>query len=159
MKTGEAMNTDDKDTQVRQSFSDRLYGRYMARRNAVRSNRALDATWRGIILIFGLTVVGLGIFFLLFPGPGWAVIYFGLIILATEYAWAHRMLNPVRQFSSQIARLLVSNEFRAKRSKVILIVTISTVSIAYAYWAKWGATMQGFEPLLVPIENLFNIEI
>ena len=153
------MKTDEKKTEERESFSDRMYGRYMDRRNSVRSNRALDATWRGIILIFGLTVVGLGIFFLLFPGPGWAVIFFGLIILATEYAWAQRMLNPVRQFSSQVARLLVSNEFRAKRSKVILVVTMSLIFVAYAYWAKWGATMQGFEPLLVPIENLFNIEI
>lgn len=153
------MKTDEKITKERESFSDRMYGRYMDRRNSVRSNRALDTTWRGIILIFGLTVVGLGIFFLLFPGPGWAVIFFGLIILATEYAWAQRMLNPVRQFSSQVARLLVSNEFRAKRSKVILVVTMSLIFVAYAYWAKWGATMQGFEPLLAPIENLFNIEI
>lgn len=153
------MKSEGIDTGERESFSDRLYGRYMDRRNAARSNRALDATWRGIILIFGLTVVGLGIFFLLFPGPGWAVIFFGLIVLATEYAWAQRLLNPVRQFSSQVARLLVSNEFRAKRSKVILIVTVSMVVIAYAYWAKWGATMQGFEPILVPIENLFKIEI
>ena len=153
------MKSEGIDTGERESFSDRLYGRYMDRRNAARSNRALDATWRGIILIFGLTVVGLGIFFLLFPGPGWAVIFFGLIVLASEYAWAQRLLNPVRQFSSQVARLLVSNEFRAKRSKVILIVTVSMVVIAYAYWAKWGATMQGFEPILVPIENLFKIEI
>lgn len=153
------MKTDETKPKERESFSDRMYGRYMDRRNSVRSNRALDATWRGIILIFGLTVVGLGIFFLLFPGPGWAVIFFGLIILATEYAWAQRMLNPVRQFSSQVARLLVSNEFRAKRSKVILVVTMSLIFIAYAYWAKWGATMQGFEPILAPIENLFNIEI
>jgi uncharacterized protein (TIGR02611 family) len=158
MKADES-KSDDIDATERNSFSDRLYGRYMERRNSVRSNRALDATWRGIILIFGLTVVGLGIFFLVFPGPGWAVIFFGLIILATEYAWAQRMLNPVRQFSSQIARILVSDEFRAKRSRVILIGTISIVVMAYAYWAKWGATMEGFEPILVPIENLFNIEI
>jgi uncharacterized protein (TIGR02611 family) len=131
----------------------------MQRRNSIRSNRALDATWRGVILIFGLTIVALGVFFLLFPGPGWAVIFFGLFVLATEYAWAQRMLNPVRQFSSQMARLIVSQEFRAKRSKVILFATFVIVAIAYAYWARWGATMEGFEPILVPIENLFNFEI
>lgn len=143
----------------RKSFSDRLYGNYMGRRNSVRSNRALDATWRGIILVVGLTIVGLGIFFLLFPGPGWAVIIVGLIVLATEYAWAQRILNPVKDFSSRIARLVVSQEYRTKRSNVILILTIFVVTIAYAYWAKWGATMQGFEPMLIPIENLFNLEI
>jgi len=131
----------------------------MGRRNSVRTNRALDATWRGIILVVGLTMVGLGLFFLLFPGPGWAVIIIGLIVLATEYAWAQRILNPVREFSSRIARLVVSQEYRTKRSNIILIITIVIVTIAYAYWAKWGATMKGFEPILVPIENLFNLEI
>ena len=153
------MKTENVEAKVRKSFRDRLYGDYMDRRNAARSNRALDATWRGIILIFGLTIVGLGIFFLLFPGPGWAVIFFGLIILATEYAWAQRLLNPVRQFSSHLARLFVSQEYRAKRSNVILVVTVAIVFLAYLYWAKWGATMRGFEPILVPIENLFNLEI
>lgn len=143
----------------RNSFNDRLYGNYMRRRDSVRSNRALDATWRGIILVAGLTIVGLGIFFLLFPGPGWAVIIFGLIVLATEYAWAQRILNPVKDFSSRLARAVISQEYRTKRSNVILVLTILVVMIAYAYWAKWGATMQGFEPILVPIENLFNLEI
>jgi uncharacterized protein (TIGR02611 family) len=104
-------------------------------------------------------MVGLGLFFLLFPGPGWAVIIVGLIVLATEYAWAQRILNPVKEFSSRIARLVISQEYRAKRSNVILISTMVVIAIAYAYWAKWGATMQGFEPILRPIENLFNFEI
>jgi uncharacterized protein (TIGR02611 family) len=153
------MNSNTPDTKQRKSFADRLYGNYMGRRDSARTNRALDATWRGIILVLGLTIVGLGIFFLLFPGPGWAVILVGLIILATEYAWAQRLLNPVQEFSSRIARLVVSQEYRVRRSNVILVFTVVFVTIAYAYWARWGATMQGFEPILAPIENLFNIEI
>jgi len=153
------MKIANEDTIERKSFSDRIYVRYMGRRNAARSNRALDATWRVIIAVVGITIVGLGIFFLLFPGPGWAVIILGLIVLASEYAWAQRLLNPVREFSSRIARIVVSQEYRAKRSNIILIFTIVVVAIAYAYWARWGATMRGFEPILIPIENLFNLEI
>jgi uncharacterized protein (TIGR02611 family) len=153
------MKSNPQDTKQRKSVADRLYGNYMGRRNSARNNRALDATWRGIILVVGLTLVGLGLFFLLFPGPGWAVIIIGLIILATEYAWAKRLLDPVKEFSSRIARLVVSEEYRSKRSNVILIITFVVITIAYAYWAKYGATMQGFEPILVPIENLFNLEI
>ena len=153
------MKSNPQDTKQPKSAADRLYGNYMGRRNSARSNRALDATWRGIILVVGLTLVGLGLFFLLFPGPGWAVIIIGLIILATEYAWAKRLLDPVKEFSSRIARLVVSEEYRTKRSNVILIITFVVVSVAYAYWAKYGATMEGFEPILVPIENLFNLEI
>jgi uncharacterized protein (TIGR02611 family) len=153
------MKTASKEDQESKSIRDRLYRNYMGRRNSVRSNRALDTTWRGIILVVGLTMVGLGVFFLLFPGPGWAVIIVGLIVLATEYAWAQRILNPVKEFSSRIARLVISQEYRTKRSNVILMITMVVIAIAYAYWAKWGATMQGFEPILRPIENLFNLEI
>ena len=153
------MKSDTPDTKQRMSVADRLYGNYMGRRNSARTNRALDATWRVIILVVGLTLLGLGVFFLLFPGPGWAVIIVGLIILATEYAWAKRLLDPVKEFSSRISRLVVSEEYRTKRSNVILIITFVVVTIAYAYWAKYGATMQGFEPILVPLENLFNLEI
>ena len=153
------MKSDYPKTKQRKSVADRLYGNYMGRRNSVRTNRALDTTWRAIILVVGLTLVGLGVFFLLFPGPGWAVIIIGLVILATEYAWAKRLLDPVKEFSSRIARLVVSEEFRTRRSNVILIISFVVVTIAYAYWAKYGATMQGFEPILVPIENLFNLEI
>lgn len=153
------MKSDAKETKKNKSAADRLYGTYMGRRDSIRSNRALDATWRGIILVTGLTIVGLGIFFLVFPGPGWATILIGLIVLATEYAWAQRLLNPVQEFSSRLARLVASQEYRVRRSKVILVLTMVVVFIAYAYWARWGATMQGFDPILVPIENLFNIEL
>jgi uncharacterized protein (TIGR02611 family) len=141
------------------SLADMLYRNYMGRRNSVRTNRTLDAAWRTVIFVVGSTIVGLGTFFLLFPGPGWAVIFVGLIILATEYAWAQRLLNPLKAFTSRLAILFTSRQFHEKRMKVILVTTMVIITLAYAYWSKWGATMQGFAPLVEPIENLFNIEI
>ena len=148
-----------KESGKKPNVSDRLYRNYMGRRDAVRTNKTLDTAWRSVIFVVGLTIVALGIFFLLFPGPGWAVIVLGLIILATEYAWAQRLLNPVKAFTSRLAQLVISSEYRAKRSNVILVSTIVIVTLAYAYWSKWGATMQGFDPFLLPLENFFNIEI
>lgn len=141
------------------SVADRLYRKYMGQRDAVRTNRTLDAAWRSVIFVVGLTIVSLGIFFLLFPGPGWAVIILGLIILATEYAWAQRLLNPVKEFTSRLAQLVISREYREKRMKAILVTTMIFIVLAYAYWSKWGATMEGFAPFVEPIENFFNIEI
>lgn len=141
------------------SASDRLHQRYMGHRDSVRKNRTLDTAWRTVIFVVGFTVVGIGIFFLLFPGPGWAVIIFGLIILASEYAWAQRILHPVKAYASRLTQFVMSQEFRAKRMNVILVSTIITITLAYAYWAKWGATMQGFAPFVEPIENFFNIEL
>ncbi len=87
------------------------------------------------------------------------MIIFGLIILASEYAWAQRMLNPVKAYATRLTQFVMSQEFRAKRNNVILVSTIIIITLAYAYWAKWGATMQGFAPFVEPIENFFNIEL
>ena len=141
------------------SASDRLYRRYMGRRDSIRTNRTLDTAWRTVIFVVGFTIVGIGLFFLLFPGPGWAVIILGLIILASEYAWAQRMLHPVKAYATRLSQFVMSQEFRAKRMNVILVTTFIIITLAYAYWAKWGATMQGFAPLVEPIERFFNIEL
>jgi uncharacterized protein (TIGR02611 family) len=43
-----------------------------------------------------LLVIVVGIVLLPLPGPGWLVIFLGLGIWATEYAWAARLLGWVR---------------------------------------------------------------
>ena len=57
--------------------------------------------WRFILLsgrriavtIVGFAVLILGIVLIPLPGPGWAIVFGGLAILATEYVWAQRLLN------------------------------------------------------------------
>ncbi|CAA9280312.1 MAG: FIG00998039: hypothetical protein [uncultured Corynebacteriales bacterium] len=39
-----------------------------------------------LIMILGLVLVPL-------PGPGWLIVFLGLGILATEFAWAERLLD------------------------------------------------------------------
>ena len=34
-----------------------------------------------------------GIVAIPYPGPGWAIVFLGLAILATEFAWAHHTLK------------------------------------------------------------------
>ncbi len=41
-------------------------------------------------------MVLLGLFLVPFPGPGWLVVFVGLGILATEFAWAERLLRVAR---------------------------------------------------------------
>lgn len=45
----------------------------------------------------GMTVVLIGVAMLVLPGPGLVVIPIGLAILATEYAWARRWLNLMKE--------------------------------------------------------------
>ena len=46
------------------------------------------AVRKPLVLIAGTTVVLVGIALLVLPGPGWALIFLGIAILATEFAFA-----------------------------------------------------------------------
>ncbi len=49
-----------------------------------------------VVLIVGGTVVAIGIVMLVLPGPAFVVIPAGIAILATEFAWARRLLRQVK---------------------------------------------------------------
>ncbi len=52
---------------------------------------------RIVIAVVGTTVVLIGLALLVLPGPALVVIPIGLAILATEFAWARRLLRIVRE--------------------------------------------------------------
>lgn len=66
-------------------------------RDELRDRPAADLTYRLVVGIVGLVVLGLGILAIPYPGPGWAIIFIGLAILATEFEWAHRLLTYTRE--------------------------------------------------------------
>ncbi len=53
--------------------------------------------WRGGIALAGLVVIIAGVVLLALPGPGWLIIFAGLGIWATEFAWAKSLLKSVRR--------------------------------------------------------------
>ncbi len=55
-----------------------------------------------LTVIFGFTLVGLGILMVVTPAPGLLVITLGLSLLAREYEWARRWLDNL---SSSLRRL------------------------------------------------------
>ena len=57
----------------------------------------LRKTKRLIIAVVGMTVLLLGIAFIFLPGPAFVVIPLGLAILATEFAWARRLIKRVKK--------------------------------------------------------------
>ena len=52
----------------------------------------LDFTYRAGVALLGAAVMVLGFVLIPLPGPGWLIVFFGLAILATEFAWAERLL-------------------------------------------------------------------
>jgi hypothetical protein len=50
-------------------------------------------TKRIVVLLLGVAVLCAGLAMLALPGPGVLVLILGLVILATEFAWAERVLD------------------------------------------------------------------
>ncbi|MCE2392156.1 MAG: PGPGW domain-containing protein [Proteobacteria bacterium] len=61
------------------------------------SLRSLHGVRRLLVAVVGATVVLIGVALLVLPGPAVLVIPAGLAILATEFAWARRLLRRVRE--------------------------------------------------------------
>lgn len=59
-------------------------------------NRTLDTTYRVVIGVLGGAIVLGGIVLIPLPGPGWLIVFAGLALLATEFAWAERLLDFAR---------------------------------------------------------------
>jgi uncharacterized protein (TIGR02611 family) len=69
---------------------------------------------KGGITVAGIGIMAAGVAMLVLPGPGLAVILLGLAVLASEYAWAARLLAALRQRAAQIASPL-TERLRRKR--------------------------------------------
>jgi len=57
---------------------------------------------RLIVTVIGFTVLLIGVAMLVLPGPAVVVIPIGLAILATEFVWAERLLQRMKQTASKI---------------------------------------------------------
>lgn len=102
---------------------------------------AMEEAWRRsrrvVILVVGLTILGLSIPIGLLPGPGGiAVALGGLALLATEFVWARKLMKGFRDRTRTVAARADGFFFKTPRPWLIPIV----VGIAgFATWAllRW----------------------
>jgi uncharacterized protein (TIGR02611 family) len=57
---------------------------------------------RAIKIVFGFTLLAIGLALLVLPGPGWAVIFAGLAVLAAEFVWARRLLDRLKDGAGRV---------------------------------------------------------
>ena len=67
-----------------------------ALRDWVRRRPGLNLAYRIVVAVVGTAVLATGILAIPYPGPGWLILFAGLAILGTEFAWAKRALRQVR---------------------------------------------------------------
>jgi uncharacterized protein (TIGR02611 family) len=66
-------------------------------RDRLRDRPRVEFTYRIAVAVIGLAILGVGILAIPYPGPGWAIVFVGLGILATEFDWARRLLAHARE--------------------------------------------------------------
>jgi uncharacterized protein (TIGR02611 family) len=122
-----------------------LKRRWARWRDRLRERRAADLTYRVVVGLVGLVVLGLGILAIPYPGPGWAIVFIGLAILATEFEWAHRLLKYTRErYDQMMAWFKVQGSWvQALGIVLTAAVVVSTLWLLGAL--SWAAGLIGFE--------------
>jgi len=85
-------------------------------------NRILSSGWipnlkflrRIVVAIVGFTVLLVGVAMIVLPGPAFIIIPLGLAILATEFVWAHKLLEKAKAYFEK-QRQLVAEKVSGKK--------------------------------------------
>jgi uncharacterized protein (TIGR02611 family) len=116
---------------------------YRLRRRFTGDSALRGLVWRVIATTLGVAIVLAGVAMLVFPGPGWAAIFLGLAVLATEYAWAHRLLVATKDKAQGAASSVFSPENRKRTIVLTSIVVLLVASIVSWYVYRYGWTTSG----------------
>lgn len=113
---------------------------YRWRQRFAGESRSRQFVWRLVATTIGCAIVLVGLAMLVLPGPGWVLIFLGLAVLATEYAWAHRLLVFTKNKAQGAASAAISEENR-RRTVAIAVIVLFLVAAAvswYVYVNGWS---------------------
>jgi uncharacterized protein (TIGR02611 family) len=122
-----------------------LKRRWARWRDRLRERRAADLTYRVVVGVVGLVVLGLGILAIPYPGPGWAIVFIGLAILATEFEWAHRLLKYTRERYDQMMAWFKVQGLWVQALGIVLTAAVVVSTLWLLGALSWAAGLIGFE--------------
>lgn len=118
---------------------DGIKRRLASARNRLRAWPVVDIAYRIVVGVVGLAVLGVGIVAIPYPGPGWAIVFLGLAVLATEFGVFRRLLKFARGRYDAAMRW-----FRRQHGGVQALGTVLTVAVAAAtLWLMGGFGWMG----------------
>jgi uncharacterized protein (TIGR02611 family) len=130
---------------VKQEEEQQNVRRWARWRDRLRERRRAEFVYRIVVGVVGLIVLGAGILAIPYPGPGWAIVFIGLGILATEFTWARRLLAYARERYDK-----VMDWFHRQHAIVQILGGIVTALIVFAtLWLlgalDWTAELVGID--------------
>jgi uncharacterized protein (TIGR02611 family) len=93
--------------------------------------------YRVVVGVVGVAIVLLGIVLLPAPGPGWAIIFVGLAVLASEFEKAQRLLDFAKRHVHSWTKWM-SRQHLVVRVLVGLAILAFVLAIFWAYFALMG---------------------
>jgi uncharacterized protein (TIGR02611 family) len=68
--------------------------------------RTVEQVRRAFRIVFGFTLLLVGIVMIVTPGPGWVVIFLGLGLLAAEFVWARRLMDRMKREGERVREVV-----------------------------------------------------
>lgn len=122
-----------------------LKHRWAQWRDGLRERPKADLAYRIVVGVVGIVVLGLGVLAIPYPGPGWAIIFVGLGILATEFEWAHRLLKYTRERYDRFMEWFVAQGLWV-RALGLLLTTVVVVGTLWLLGAlSFAAGLVGID--------------
>jgi uncharacterized protein (TIGR02611 family) len=75
--------------------------------------KSLQQAKRFLKILFGFTLLVLGVAMFFTPFPGWITILLGLGVLAAEFVWARRLLDHLKEQGGRIRKTVFPRADRA----------------------------------------------
>ena len=110
---------------------------FLALRRFFRRSGPLNLAYRTGVALVGTAVIVIGVVLLPLPGPGWLIIFAGLAILATEFAWAGRMLRFARHQVGRWAEW-VKRQGWVVRGLLALATLLVVAAAGWWYVSRFG---------------------
>lgn len=110
-------------------------------RARIKQSRTGNTIYRTDVGFVGGVVLVVGVIAIPYPGPGWLIVFCGLGILATEFAWAARVLTFAKHHYDRWEAWVKRQNFWVQAlvflvTAAIVIVTLWLVD-AYDIMAGW----------------------
>src|SRR3954447_7402940 len=110
-------------------------------RERIRERPLLNNVWRLAVFTVGVSVLLAGVAMLALPGPGWAAIFVGFAILATEFAWAQRALTSAKQSASKAKEKALDPRVRRRNQILAICAGILVAAAIVAYLRAFGLNL------------------
>ncbi len=114
-------------------------------RDRLRDRRKADFVYRIVVAVVGLAILGVGILAIPYPGPGWAIVFVGLGILATEFDWARRLLAYAKERYDKVMDWFKRQGLWVQALGVLFTVAVVVSTLWLLGALDWSAELVGIE--------------